>query len=146
MSEISYFGAWHHWLNGENVAACYLWHFPILWWGRVGKVVSFISALAVIAELIGHSRISVTSVEASPKKRGLARQTPRVSITIRRTGLAKRRPGRSELKIFSDWNDDRPETELNFKFYRQATNKIVGISEEVAVLLRGFFYRARLPK
>jgi hypothetical protein len=81
----------------------------------------------------------VTSAEASPKKNGIARQTPRVSITVRRTALAKHRLGRSELKRFSDWNDGRPETELNFKFYRQATNKIVGITDEVAAFLRGFF-------
>ena len=81
----------------------------------------------------------VTSAEAIPKKVGIARQTPRVSITIRRTELAKRRLGRSELRRFSDWNDGRPETELNFKFYRQATNKIVGISDEAAAFLRGFF-------
>jgi len=81
----------------------------------------------------------VTSAKAIAKKRGIARQTPRVSITIRRTALAKRRLGRGELKLFSDWNDGRPETELNFKFYRQATNKIVGISNEAAAFLRGFF-------
>lgn len=81
----------------------------------------------------------VTSAEAAPKKPGRARQTPRVSITIRRTGLARRRLGRSELKPFANWNDGRPETELNFKFYRQATNKIVGISAGAAVFLRGFF-------
>jgi len=81
----------------------------------------------------------VTSAKAITKKRGMARQTPRVSITIRRTALAKRRLGRSELKRFFDWNDDRPETELNFKFYRQATNKIVGISDQAAGFLRGFF-------
>ena len=81
----------------------------------------------------------VTSAKAIPRKPGIARQTPRVSVTIRRTALAKRRLGRSELKRFSDWNDGRPETELNFKFYRQATNKIVGISDEAATFLRGFF-------
>jgi hypothetical protein len=81
----------------------------------------------------------VTSAEATPKKRGLVRQTPRVSITIRRTALAKRLLGRSELKPFSDWDDGRPETELNFKFYRQATNKIVGISDEAAAFLEKFF-------
>ena len=81
----------------------------------------------------------VTSVKAIAKKRGIARQTPRVSITIRRSALGKRRLGRSELKPFSDWNDGRPETELNFKFYRQATNKIAGISDEAAAFLRGFF-------
>jgi hypothetical protein len=81
----------------------------------------------------------VTAARATPKKSGIARQTPRMSITVRHTGAAKRRLGRSELKPFSDWNDGRPETELNFKFYRQATNKIAGISEEAAAFLRGFF-------
>ena len=81
----------------------------------------------------------ITSANAIAKKRGIARQTPRVSIIIRRTSLAKRRLGRSELNLFSNWNDGRPETELNFKFYRQATNKIVGISDEAAAFLRGFF-------
>ena len=81
----------------------------------------------------------VTSAKAIAKKRGVARQTPQVSVNIRRTALAKRRLGRSELKRFCDWNDDRPETELNFKFYRQATNKIVGISDKAAAFLRGFF-------
>jgi hypothetical protein len=81
----------------------------------------------------------VTSAKPIPKKPGVERQTPRVSITVKRTALAKRRLGRKELKPFSNWNDGRPETELNFKFYRQATNKIGGISDEAAAFLRGFF-------
>jgi hypothetical protein len=81
----------------------------------------------------------VTSAEAIAKKRGVARQTPRVSIAVKRTALAKRPLGRSELKQFTDWNDGRPETEINFKFYRQATNKIVGISKEAATFLDGCF-------
>ncbi len=81
----------------------------------------------------------VTSAEPIAKKRGIARQTPRVSLSIRRTALAKRRLGRSELKHFNKWKDGRPETELNFKFYRQATNKIVGISDEAAAFLSSFF-------
>jgi hypothetical protein len=81
----------------------------------------------------------VTSAEAIAKKRGVARQTPRVSIAVKRTALAKRPLGRSELKQFTDWNDGQPETELNFKFYRQATNKIVGISNEAATFLDGCF-------
>ena len=81
----------------------------------------------------------VTSATANPRKRGIARQTPRVNITVKRTALAKRHLGRSELRPFSRWNDGRPETELNFKFYRQATNKIVGISSEAATFLGGFF-------
>lgn len=81
----------------------------------------------------------VTSAKAIAKKRGIARQTPRVSIAVQRTARAKRRLGRNELKPFCDWNDGRPETELNFKFYRQATNKIAGISDEAAAFLRRYF-------
>lgn len=81
----------------------------------------------------------VTSAEAVAKKSGVARQTPRVSVTIRRTALAKRPLGRAELKKFGAWNDGRAETELNFKFYRQATNKIAGISAATASFLAKFF-------
>ena len=81
----------------------------------------------------------VVSAEATPRKRGVARQTPRVSVTIKRSALATRQLGRSELKRFDEWGDGRPETELNFKFYRQATNKIVGISGEAAAFLAKFF-------
>ena len=81
----------------------------------------------------------VTSAKAIAEKRGVARQTARVSIIVRRTALAKRPLGRSELKLFSDWNDGRAATELNFKFYRQATNKIAGISDKAAAFLRRFF-------
>jgi hypothetical protein len=81
----------------------------------------------------------VASAKAIPRRPGVARQTPCVTIAVRRTALAKRRLGRGELKTFSQRNDGRPETELNFKFYRPATNKIGGISDEAAAFLDGFF-------
>lgn len=81
----------------------------------------------------------VTSAGAMARKPGVGRQTPRVTIAVRRTAPARRRLGRGELKAFSDWGDGRPETELNFKFYRQATNKIGGTSEPAARLLQGYF-------
>jgi len=90
----------------------------------------------------GHGLVArgvLTAAEAIAKKPGIARQTPRVSISIRRTGLAQRPLGRSELKPLTDWHDGQPGTELNFKFYRQATNKIVGISDKTAAFLSGFF-------
>ncbi|PDQ18445.1 hypothetical protein CN311_24690, partial [Mesorhizobium sanjuanii] len=40
----------------------------------------------------------VTSVEEIAKKHGIARQTPRVSLSIERTALVKRPLGRRELK------------------------------------------------
>jgi hypothetical protein len=90
----------------------------------------------------GHGLIArgvVTSATAVVKKRGIIKQTPRVSLAIKRIALAKRPLGRNELKPFSDWNDGRPETELNFKFYRQATNKVIGISNQAAEFLRELF-------
>jgi hypothetical protein len=86
----------------------------------------------------GHGLIArgiVIHAEAIAKKRGIARQTPRVSVTIRKTALAKRPLGRRELKHLTDWKDGQPGTELNFKFYRQATNKIVGVSDKAASFL-----------
>lgn len=81
----------------------------------------------------------VTRAEAVRKKPGVARQTPRVSVTIKRTALAKRSMGRRELRDLTDWNDGLPGTELNFKFYRQATNKIAGISDKAASFLSKCF-------
>jgi hypothetical protein len=81
----------------------------------------------------------VTSAEAVAKKRGIVRQTPRVSVAIRRTALAKRPLGRIELRHLTNWNDGRPGSELNFKFYRQATNKVAGISDQAAAFLDEFF-------
>lgn len=81
----------------------------------------------------------VTHADAIRKKRGIARQTPRVSVTVRRTALAKRPLGRRELKHLTDRKDGQPGTELNFKFYRQAANKIIGITDAAAAFLNKCF-------
>ena len=91
----------------------------------------------------GHGLIArgvVTAAHSIAKKRLIARQTPRISLIVRRTAFADRTLGRKELRQFTDWQDGRPETELNFKFYRQATNKIIGISAHATTFLDGFFY------
>jgi len=83
------------------------------------------------------ARGTVTSARPVPNKPGV-RQTPRVSIVVRRDARARRPMGRDMLKKFRNWGDGRPETELNFKFYRQATNKIGGISAAAARFLGRF--------
>src|SRR6202012_5899436 len=45
----------------------------------------------------------VTSAEAIAREPGIARQTPRVSVTVTGTARARRPLGRSELKRFTDW-------------------------------------------
>lgn len=79
----------------------------------------------------------VTSAAAVPV-RG-ARVTPRVNVEVKRVAKAKRSLGRDDLKTFRNWDDGQPETELCFKFYRQSTNKICGISDATAAFLRKFF-------
>lgn len=81
----------------------------------------------------------VVAAEPTPRRPGLARQTPRVSITVRPTAFAKQPLGRADLRPFAQWNDGQAQSELNFKFYRQATDKIVGISDAAAAFLEARF-------
>lgn len=73
----------------------------------------------------------VTSVQPRP---GI-----RVKIRVRRTAVARRNLGRRELKPFCNLNDHRPQTEIARKLYRQATNKIAGISAAAARYLSRHF-------
>jgi hypothetical protein len=79
----------------------------------------------------------VTSAAPVPVKG--ERVTPRVSVEVERLAKAKRCLGRDDLQPFRNWDDGKPETELCFKLYRQSTNKICGISDATAALLRKFF-------
>lgn len=81
----------------------------------------------------------VTAAENLPRKSGVERQTPLVTISVRITARARHRLGRAQLKPFRDWNDQQPQTELNFKFYRQATDKIVGLSDGATAFLEELF-------
>ena len=81
----------------------------------------------------------VTKAVAMKKPKGVARWTPRVSIEVNRIALAKRSLGRDNLKAWRGMKDGSPEAELDFKFYRQATNKIGGIGDDAAKFLTKFF-------
>ncbi len=63
----------------------------------------------------------------------------RVSLTVQRTGIATRPLGRGDLRPFRDHPNAGPETEIDRKLYRQATNKVAGISDAAAAFLEGFF-------
>jgi hypothetical protein len=65
----------------------------------------------------------------------------RLGITVTRTALAKRAFGREQLKPWRGATDGSPQAECDFKFYRQATNKIGGISEEAGKFLGTYFER-----
>ncbi len=63
----------------------------------------------------------------------------RVSLTVKRTGAATRPLGRNDLRPFRDLPGPGPEKEIDHKLYRQATNKVAGVSDAAAAFLRGFF-------
>jgi hypothetical protein len=60
-------------------------------------------------------------------------------ITVKLSAHARRRLGRDELKPFRELKDHQPQTEIARKLYRQATNKIAGVSDEAARFLSTFF-------
>lgn len=82
---------------------------------------------------------TVAEATAVPKQQGCVRQTPRVTVSVIHIAQTKGQLGRNDLKSFTRWKDGRPATELNFKFYRQATNKIVAITDSTAAFLEKFF-------
>jgi hypothetical protein len=62
-----------------------------------------------------------------------------MSITVTHTALAKRAFGREQMKPRGGATDGSPQAELDFKFYRQATNKIGRISEAAGRFLSCVF-------
>ncbi len=80
----------------------------------------------------------VSQSEAAPRTAAL-RQTPRVSIRIERNGTARRPLGRTEVRGFRGSGGGTPEEEVDFKLYRQATNKIVGLTDLTGAFLNAFF-------
>ena len=54
---VSLFGAWHLWLSGKPLTGLKLWGVNIIWWGRIGKILEFLAAYAVIVEIAGSVRL-----------------------------------------------------------------------------------------
>lgn len=71
--------AWNLWRHGQPTTDVRLWHHTILFWGRVGKGAEFISALAILVEIIGPARL---------RHFGMS--------------LDRRFPGQSTLRLFAD--------------------------------------------
>ena len=85
----------------------------------------------------------VLTATPTPRRPGGQRQTPRVSITAQRTALAARPLGRQQLRPppgkpaapAKHGPPATPAAELHFKLYRQATNKVVAISDAAAAFI-----------
>jgi hypothetical protein len=57
MMNITIIQAWKLWLLGNLQPDYMLWGINLFIWGRIGKIVQFIAALAIIAEIIGPDKL-----------------------------------------------------------------------------------------
>ncbi len=86
--------------------------------------------------LIGKGVVTAADHAGVKKPDGVARYTPRVSIEVTRTATAKRALGRAELRPFI--GQGGPQGELADRLYKQATDKIIGLSDAAAAFLQTF--------
>lgn len=57
MNEIGIFAAWKLWLSGHLPSDTMIWGVSVFWWGRLGKIMQFIGAITIIADIIGPEKI-----------------------------------------------------------------------------------------
>ncbi|MFI7454465.1 hypothetical protein ACIBQX_43790 [Nonomuraea sp. NPDC049714] len=58
VADISYFEAWQLWLDGRSTVGNDLLGLPMIWWGRAGKILSFISGAAILVDLLGPEKLA----------------------------------------------------------------------------------------
>jgi hypothetical protein len=49
--------AWQTWWSGQSAVDLPLWGKNVLFWGRLGKITEFVAALAILAEVVGETRL-----------------------------------------------------------------------------------------
>lgn len=55
--EITFSETWKLWLSDNLPADAILWGISIFWWERIGKVMQFLGATTIVADIIGPERI-----------------------------------------------------------------------------------------
>ncbi|AQZ62756.1 unnamed protein product [[Actinomadura] parvosata subsp. kistnae] len=58
MTDISYFDAWQLWLDGRSTLGNDLLGMQMIWWGRGGKILSFLSGVTIVVDLVGPEKFS----------------------------------------------------------------------------------------
>jgi hypothetical protein len=57
VNEISVVEAWALWLTGHLSPHATIWGVSLFWWGRLGKMMQFVGAFTIIADIIGPEKI-----------------------------------------------------------------------------------------
>lgn len=71
MQSVGYWEAWSIWLSGQKVDEFQMWNVPLLWWGRIGKLLQFTGGLSVVIDLVGSERLRRLSEAISSWRRYL---------------------------------------------------------------------------
>lgn len=58
MTNLGLLDAWNLWLDGQSTIGHTLYGIPIIWVGRAGKVLAFISAFTILIDILGPERIN----------------------------------------------------------------------------------------
>jgi hypothetical protein len=50
--------SWSLFFQGADVRASYLWGVQVLWWGRIGKLLTFFAGLVIVLDVVGPSALN----------------------------------------------------------------------------------------
>jgi putative FmdB family regulatory protein len=65
--KLKLWGFWENWLDGKVTPSAKLSRWPIMYWGRLGKILEFIGGLTVILDLAGEERVDRWHAAASSR-------------------------------------------------------------------------------
>jgi hypothetical protein len=83
--EITTLQAWSLWLQGDIPRGFTLWGHHLFFWERLGKILEFVGALAVVIDLLGADRLSTIADELRQWRQDPA---TRISNIVTRPGIA----------------------------------------------------------
>ena len=72
MQSLSYWEAWSMWWSSHKLDSFSMWGLPILWWGRIGKLMQYGGGLIIILDLIGPKRLESAVVAIGRSSRTVA--------------------------------------------------------------------------
>lgn len=78
------FGAvWSAWWSGRQTTTVPLCGLPMLWWGRVGKLLQFVAGLAVVLDLVEPERLRAVGTRAGDRLAALRVEVDKRKVAIR---------------------------------------------------------------
>ena len=109
--EITFIETWKLWLSDNLSADAVLWGISIFWWERIGKVMQFLGATTIVADIIGPEKIRKfgTSLQSTNSPKTLIQFLKRCFAWYARI---------FRQTIMKDYRKDSGDRELKPKFFQ----------------------------